>query len=160
VSEGTYDVALICENGHVITTTARKYPQHGRKFCEQCGAATMSACKACQHPIRGYYYSGVIGGDRYRRPSYCAECAAPYPWTQTAIEEFKALTALAEGLSNEQRRQLDAAINDIMADTPRTSGAVARIKLLGPKVGPELWDGLKRIAVEVASEAAKKQLGV
>ena len=103
---------------------------------------------------------GVIGAFGYDRPSFCIECGSAYPWTQQAVNEFKALTKLAEGLSEEQRDQLGAAIEDIVADTPRTSGAVARLKLLGPKLGTEVWEAAKRIAIEVGTEAAKKQMGL
>jgi hypothetical protein len=140
VSGGSYDVAQICENGHVVTSYLQYAPQRSQKFCEKCGAATISACPGCAAAIPGdYTFPGTMSMESYTRPSFCRGCGAAYPWTQRAVQEFKALAELAEELTPEQRLQLGAAIDDIVADTPRTSGAVARMKLLAPRVGNELW---------------------
>jgi hypothetical protein len=72
----------VCENGHVITSMATKYPQHRANRCSQCGAATIMACKACNTPIPGYYHvPGVFGGDDSQRPEFCKQCGEPFPWT-------------------------------------------------------------------------------
>ena len=146
-------VAQICLKGHVIKDVLPK-------FCENCGQPTIYACPKCQADIRGLYGPPGARPVRYRRPSFCPECGSPYPWTRTAVREFRNLAELADGLTLEQREQLSATIDDIIADTPRTNGAVARIKLLSPKIASEVWQGMRQIIVDVASEAAKKQLGL
>jgi len=170
VGRGTYDIAELCENGHLISDTlTMELPQLGRRpqytgsFCERCGARTINACQVCGSQIRGRYIAegeGITLSRGYRRPAFCAECGSPYPWTRTAVEEFKKLAELADDLTVEQREQLGAAIDDLVANTPGTNGAVARMKLLTPKVGTELWQAMRQILVDVASEAAKKQLGL
>jgi hypothetical protein len=159
---GTYDVAQICENGHVITTSLRSSPEFGRKFCEKCGAPTLDACRECSAPILGYYdVPGVISiGRHYDRPNFCRECGAPYPWMRSARDEWKSLAELVQGLTNHEREQLAAAVDDLVIDTPRTDGAVARVKLLAPKLGAEVWGAMKAILINVGTEAAKKGLGL
>lgn len=77
-----YDTMQVCENGHVITSMAKKYPQHQAIRCSKCGAATMMACKKCSTPIPGYYHvPGVFGDDDTQRPDFCQNCGEPYPWT-------------------------------------------------------------------------------
>jgi hypothetical protein len=79
---GDYDVAQVCREGHVITTTAQSAPQFRRAFCGDCGSPTIMACEHCQAPIRGYYHvPGFIGGTLdIELPNYCHECGKPYPW--------------------------------------------------------------------------------
>ncbi len=160
MSGGTYDVAQICENGHVITDKLRTSPERAQKFCEDCGAATISACRNCNADIPGHHREPYVLTFGYGRPSFCRNCGLAYPWTQAALDDFKSLAELAEGLTPEQQKQLGAAIDDIVVDTPKTNGAIARIKLLAPKVAGEVWQAMRQIIVEVGTEAAKKQLGV
>lgn len=37
-----WDVAQVCLNGHLVTSTAATYPQHQEKFCSRCGAQTLT----------------------------------------------------------------------------------------------------------------------
>lgn len=158
VELGKYNVAQICENGHVVIAWLDAAPESGRKFCETCGAQTIEACKNCDADIPGTLKDTVVLS--YDRPSFCGECGASYPWMQSAIDELKSLTELAEGLKEEQRAQLRAAIDDLVVDTPRTKGAVAKVKLLAPKLGKEVWEAMRGILVDVATEAAKKEMGL
>ena len=160
VSMGTYDVAQICENGHVISHGLKKQPAASRKFCEECGAPTLSACPQCEAHIPGDYIAPNYYSTSYPRPSFCGECGTPYPWTRKAVDEFKGLAALVEGLDAEEREQLAATVDDLVADSPRTEGAVVRLKLLVPKLGGEAWGAMKAILINVATEAAKKQMGL
>src|SRR5262249_4393588 len=60
---------------------AKKYPQHTRKRCAKCGAATLTACKACQHDIPGQYHvAGVVKAWTAPRPEFCEHCGEPFPW--------------------------------------------------------------------------------
>jgi hypothetical protein len=155
---GSYNVAQICTNGHVVIAWVDEAPESGRKFCETCGAPTITACPTCNANIPGTLKEVLLPD--YDRPSFCGQCSAPYPWTQSAIDELKSLTELAEGLNENQRSQLSAAIDDLVVDTPRTQGAVAKLKLLTPKLGKEVWEAMRGILVDVASEAAKKGMGL
>ncbi|MFL6485360.1 MAG: DUF2321 domain-containing protein [Nitrososphaera sp.] len=52
-----YDVAQICENGHVANDSAKGKPEHNQKYCEICGKPTITKCPNCKTPIRGHPYS-------------------------------------------------------------------------------------------------------
>ena len=158
---GTYDVAQICQNGHVITHRLRCYPEQGKNFCDWCGAPTLSQCPQCGADIPGQYEGeGLFSPAWYMAPRFCRDCGKPYPWTQTRIEEAKKLTALAEKLSKEEREQLASDIDDLVCDTPRTQGAILRLKLLVPKLGGDVGGAMKAILINVATEAVKKELGI
>ncbi len=155
---GKYNVAQICENGHVVIAWVDAAPESGRKFCETCGAQTITACKKCEADIPGTLKDTMILS--YDRPSFCGECSSPYPWTKAAKEAFEDLANLEESLNVKERAQLTAAFDDLIADTPRTQGAVAKVKLLLGKLGPEVGEGVRRILVDVATEGVKKQMGL
>jgi len=66
----------------------------------------------------------------------------------------------AEGLSEEERKKLAASIDDLTSDTPRTRSAVQRVKQLLPKLGAAVSQAMKELLVSVATDAAKKALGL
>lgn len=77
-----YDTMQVCENGHLITDMASKYPQHKKARCPQCGAATITACKNCNAPIPGHYHvPDGISVYTAPRPDFCQNCGEPFPWT-------------------------------------------------------------------------------
>lgn len=85
---GYYDSAVVCRNGHVITDMASRSSQAGQKFCDDCGAATLSRCPNCGTPIRGDYHSDSVVFISARAPvapKNCHECGKPYPWTRWSL---------------------------------------------------------------------------
>jgi hypothetical protein len=158
---GQYDIAQICENGHIITSMFQSYPEFGRKFCQECGAPTIIACPKCSKPIRGYYrVEGFLGSSEIDLPNFCGECGAPYPWTETALSELHEIARMVEGLRDEERDRLEAAIDDLVRDSPRTERAVLIVKTIAPKLGQEAWGAMKALLVSVATEAAKRGMGL
>lgn len=117
-------------------------------------------CPGCNHAIRGYYHvPGIIGGTRaYRVPLFCHECGKPYPWTNNAIEAAKELIAEANELKAEEKESLNKTVIELVGDTPGTHAAAVRFKKLIPKVGKEVGEALRKIVVDIASEATKKAL--
>ena len=51
-----YDTAQICINGHVINSMSISHPEHNKKFCDKCGALTITNCPKCNTPIKGHYH--------------------------------------------------------------------------------------------------------
>jgi uncharacterized protein (TIGR02391 family) len=81
-----------CENGHVITSTARSNPEDMKKRCPHCGAKTLTQCPNCQVEIQGYHHiPGVLCLSTSAPPPYCHECGEPFPWAkilpQTQVEQ-------------------------------------------------------------------------
>ena len=57
-----------------------------------------------------------------------------------------------------EKLQLQSAIEDLASDGPRTELAVTRFKQLMMKAGQSVGTGLYKVAIDLASEAAKKTL--
>lgn len=50
-----YDVAQICEDGHVITKHCNHAPEQMQDYCDLCGSKTITECSCGEH-IRGCYH--------------------------------------------------------------------------------------------------------
>lgn len=121
-------------------------------FCSECGARSVSKCDHCQSPI-------VIRQLFSDRPSYCSVCGKPFPWTERALSATKEYTDELE-LSPEDKTKLKTTFDDLTVDTPRTEMAVHHFKKFMQKIGPTAGDVLIKIMVNVATEAAKKGMGL
>ncbi len=93
-------------------------------------------------------------------PKYCRECGAAYPWTASALEAAAELTEGLEALKPEEREQLRKGLPDLVRDTPRTPVAVVQTKRLLAKAGGAAGQALVKILTEIATDAAKKGLGL
>jgi len=84
---GSYDVMQVCLNGHQITDSYNRYPQHRQPFCSECGEQTITSCPKCNSPIRGKHrVPGVVSIFLTTVPEHCHNCGAPYPWTRRTEE--------------------------------------------------------------------------
>lgn len=160
---GRFDAAQICLNGHKITSVAHTKPEKRQSHCDICGEKTITNCQntECNTQIRGYFY-GARGEYSYDSeiPNFCHKCGMPHPWTQRKTEAAKEYIDELEELNEEEKQKLKNSINDILKDTPNTEVAVVRIKKFLPKIGKKFAEGLQNIIIEIASEAAKKSLGL
>lgn len=155
----TYDVAQICLNGHMVNSTWASSPEFSKDFCPKCGTRTITECQACKVRIQGHcHITGFISARPTSVRAYCHACGKPYPWTSARIEAARAIAQELDGLSDAERISLQASIDDLVADTPRTEVAVVRFKKLAAKAGKHGMDALKNVLVNVVSEAAKRQL--
>jgi hypothetical protein len=127
---------------------ARKLPG----FCTECGARNIRACPQCQAPIQY-----VFGG---RKPAFCGGCGSPYPWTETALAAAKEYADELEQLNQDEKSVLKGTFEDLTTDTPRTELAVSRLKKFMTTVGPPAGAMLQKIVETIATEAAKKSLGL
>lgn len=170
--------ALICANGHVISSYLELQPAFQTKKCVDCGADTIDSCLICHASIRGKVYSKIeqcvssnqftgrktydkrtiITKIPYRIPSYCHECGNPYPWTKASLEAGKKLILEMDELTNEEKGNFSNGLPAILSDTPSSPVAITRIKKYLSKVKPALSDGFKQIFFGLATEAAKKAI--
>jgi hypothetical protein len=159
-SEPSYDVAEVCSNGHVTNTAAKARPQHSQKYCQKCGAATITRCPKCSGDIRGEYRGAVpslmVGDGSFPAPPFCVHCGDPFPWTKGKLEAARELAMEQDGLTPEEQEQLAKSLDDLVRDTPRTAVAATRFKKLVSKAGAGAAGGFKDILVSVVVEAAKK----
>jgi len=153
-----YDVAQICLNGHVINSSTRDFPEDNKKFCDKCGASTITNCPNCNTEIQGYHdIDGVISIQEYELPAFCPNCGKPYPWTETKIQAVRDLAKELENISEDEKKILSESIDEIVKDTPRTALGATRTKRILSKVSnPTVVDAFKKILVDIISETAKK----
>lgn len=154
-----YDIAQLCENGHLITQYAQSSPDSRAPFCSECGSATITTCSN-NHPIKGAYHSDmpIIGFFEYDRPSYCEQCGIPYPWTIASLKAAEDLIQLAEGLDQSEKDDFKNAVTALTRDTPQATVATVKYKTYIKKVGGEIGKGIKDVIVDIVSETAKKAI--
>lgn len=160
-SEGDrYDVMQVCVNGHQITVFAESQPDSRQNFCKDCGAKTIDACPDCGANIRGFLHMvGVLSVEVPPVPKYCINCGAAYPWQSAAIENLNDILQESE-LSARDRQELDSALPDVLRDTPKTESASLKVKRILGKLGKPLYEVSIKVITDVASETAKKTLGL
>ncbi len=157
-----YDVAQICLGGHVTNSTTQRFPQQNKDFCDKCGQHTITACPACEKAIRGrYHQQNVIDlTEDDPAPLHCIGCGKPYPWTEHRLAAAKELVQEMEGLTEEEREVLTRSLPDLIRDTPQTPVAATRFKQSMAKVGGGAGKILYDMVVDIASETAKKAMGL
>jgi hypothetical protein len=154
-------VAQVCRNGHLVLGSLKSFPQFRQSFCEDCGAATIDQCQTCGWPIAGIGpNSWMAGTGPFKPPRYCGECGSPFPWTETALAAAKEYTDDLDQLSAEEKNALKDTFIDLTNDTARTPLAASRFKKLVSKIGPVAGGILQKIIETVATEAAKKSIGL
>lgn len=160
-----YEAAQVCLNGHKINSEAVSSPEHNEKFCSICGAETTTQCPNCKEIIRGYFHNdaGFLGyGSSYSVDitDFCFNCGKPFPWMEKKIDAAKELIDELDELESDDKEKLKLSLDDIVTDNPRNELASVRIKKILPKIGKPLAEALKTTIISIASEAAKKFLGM
>jgi hypothetical protein len=154
-------VAQICLNGHLVLGSIQDFPQFRKSFCEDCGSPTIEQCQTCSWPIAGIGpHAWMGGGGPYRPPRYCGECGKPFPWTETALKAAKEFAEELDQLTVEEKATLKTTVDDLTTDTARTPLAASRFKNFLTKIGPHAGAVLQKIVETVATEAAKKSIGL
>jgi hypothetical protein len=127
---------------------ARPFPA----FCTNCGASNIDACQHCQTAIEVSHRGGT--------PGYCGGCGKPFPWTATALSAAKEYADELDQLSPEEKTALKGTFDDLTSDTAKTPLAASRFKRFMSKVGPASEGVFKKFLETVATEAAKKMMGL
>jgi hypothetical protein len=153
-----YDNAQVCANGHVITQFANTRPQHIKKFCDKCGAATMRACPKCATEIQGsYHVPGAPSATKKEPPAFCHNCGGAYPWTEQRLVTARQFADEEAQFSAEERQEFQQSLDELVKQT-NSPLAASRFKRLLAKSGRVVSDGLHDILVDVLSEAVKKAI--
>lgn len=153
----SYDVAQICENGHVINSWSMSSPEYNEKFCNKCGIPTITNCLHCKAVIRGNILDDypILN---FEAPKFCSNCGNPYPWTQSRLTAAIELAGELESIDENDKAILVKSINDLVKDTPSAPIAATRFKRIMVKVGKTTSSMFRDILVDVLSEAARKAL--
>lgn len=152
-----YDVMQVCLNGHQITASAASFPLHRKPFCPDCGAETIMTCPLCNTPIQGHL-SGVLSVHESPVPHYCHQCGSAYPWRQAAIANVIEIAQLE--LDDTDAAAVPALVHEIAIDMPRTEISALKLKRILSKLGKPTYDVAIKVISDIASEAAKKALGL
>lgn len=155
---GTYRIAQICLNGHMITDSADVNRELQSPHCSDCGAKTIMNCPECNQGIRGdYFVEGVyMLGTSISVPAYCHQCGNSYPWTEAKLKAAEDLVDELDELTPEEREQLKGTFADLTKNGPQTEVAGIRFKKILAKVGNEAASLMRKLVVDIASETAKK----
>lgn len=155
-----HDVMQVCLNGHQITAYAFTKPEFRQDFCDKCGERTIDKCPGCESSIRGKYHQpNVFVARAVPVPAYCHGCGRPYPWQEAAIANLKDI--LREGeLSNDDIAAAEAALPDVLRDTPKSEAAALRLKRIMGGLGKPVYDVALKVVSDIASETAKKTMGL
>lgn len=159
MSDSYYNLAQICQNGHVITSMARDYPNRNQDYCDRCGAPTIVACPSCNSDIRGFYHvPGVLSIREYTAPAFCYKCGKPFPWTAAGLAAAEELADELEGLTKEERESLKKSLNDLIRETPNTRVAETRFKRIMKKIGKDGYESMRSILTDIVSETVRKAI--
>jgi hypothetical protein len=153
-----YDVMQVCVNGHQITKYAESQPQTRQEFCDNCGAKTIDVCPGCENHIRGARHT-VLVDIPLSVPRYCIKCGAAYPWQQASIDNLKEILRESE-LSKHDVAIIETALPDVLQETPKTESASLRVKRVLGKLGKPFYEISVKVITDIASETAKKTLGL
>lgn len=165
---GNYDIQQVCENGHQINDCYNIRPEKQKKFCQECGAATIIACPSCGEGIQGTQievsqdwisartgHSKMVPGRPVDVPSYCSNCGKPYPWTENKIMTAIQIFAEYGNLSEQEKKDIEQDINNIAKDIPQTKLSAMRIKRICEKCGKVAYDVIMELASKTAAEILK-----
>lgn len=156
-----HPTALVCMNGHCITSDLENHPECAAKYCNECGAKTIGQCPSCNERIQGAYditYSHPV--NPYSPPKYCSNCGKPFPWTKIALQAAKELIQEDESLDDSEKRAVSESLTDIITETPRTPLAATRLKKLMPKIGDFTLEGMRQFLTDYGCDIALKLTGI
>ena len=168
---GNYDVQQVCEKGHQITGCCTIHPERHKKFCQECGAATISACPSCSEGIQGdpievrqsWTSPGRRGGSKMVSgrpvdvPDYCSNCGEPYPWTKNKIVIAIQMFAEFGKLDEEEKGTIEQDIKNIAKDIPQAELSAMRIKRIWENYGEIAYKVIMEFASKTAAEVLKRQ---
>ena len=161
MSEGYYETAEVCPNGHHTTASVDTSPVHRSKYCPECGEAAFTKCRNCGGRIRGdYHVPGVVGYWEWSPPNYCHDCGQPYPWTTLRLATAMAMADEIEKLTPQDREVLKQSLSDLGRDSPRTDLAVTRYSKLRKKMGATAASAFDKVVGALATAAVKTTLGI
>lgn len=150
----------VCLSGHQITAYAESQSESRENFCKECGSKTIDACQSCDVKIRGHrHFEGWANLSRIPVPKYCINCGIAYPWQTAAIENLREILQESD-LSSHDLQELDKALPDVLGDTPKTESASLKMKRIMGKLGKPLYEVAIKVVTDVASETAKKTMGL
>ena len=160
-SHGTswFDIAQVCQNGHVTNWATKDSPEFNKNYCDKCGAPTIVKCPKCTADIKGeYHVPGVAIFSESERPppAFCDACGNPYPWTELKLEAAREFIQELDDLDESDKNVLSDSLDHLVKDSPKTKVEAFKFKKVASKISKESVNVLKDLVIGIISEAAKK----
>ncbi len=155
-----YDIAQVCKNGHVISSTAGSNPELQKIFCVKCGEATIMNCINCSKPIKGYYHveGFLYFSMTYHLPKFCDNCGTPYPWTQIKLKAAKDIISLVETLTHEQKHDFVLTLEQLIRETSEAPLSKIKFKRYIKKIENDLAQSIKELLIDIVPDSIKKSI--
>ena len=117
------------------------------------------ACPTCKAAIQGFYHiQGVFSFREPPVPNNCHQCGTAYPWRQAAIAN--AIEVLQMELEGHDAASIPELVAAASTEVPGTQIAALKLKRNLPKIGKATYDVAIKVISDIASETAKKTLGL
>lgn len=158
-----FDIAAVCESGHVINAETQEHPEHNAKFCQHCGAPAVLACvnPKCSQAIRGVHHSASASSSApWSPPAHCRECGTAFPWTVKKARELADVIDDLEEVTPEDKASMKAHVGDIICPTAESGRAVRIFKKVLGKLGASTQKVFENVLSAVATSYAKEQMGL
>ena len=158
-----YTTAIVCLNGHILTRdTQRNRTHQTMSHCPQCCLDLISTCLNCNSPIRGNEVNERGQTILRNNPAdaFCYNCGAPYPWTESALENAENIINELDSLSDEDKEKLSKSFKDLMQPTPKTPYAILLAKKALASCKGFMLETLVNLLVSSACVAVKNELGI
>ncbi|NPV89552.1 MAG: DUF2321 domain-containing protein [Firmicutes bacterium] len=157
-----YEIALVCQNGHVISDRVSGDTKGSVKYCPVCGAGSTDKCGSCGEFIRGFNKKVDPAEYRIKRaPHQCHRCGELYPWTKDAIQTFERIIDAIDVFKDEEKAVLRTSITDLIEFTPNTCQAIRAVKGLSIKIKETWgWGIIEEILKDISPEDIKARLGI
>jgi hypothetical protein len=163
-----YDIQQVCENGHQITAGYNTRPEERKKFCQECGAPTITSCPECHADIEGapieVWHTILDARTNCERrtfedvvsvPKHCVNCGKPYPWTKKKIQTAIQIFAEFGNLNSKEKETIAQDIENIAKEVPETELSAMRIKRIWGKYGPIAYNVMMDFTSRTAAHMLK-----
>lgn len=155
-----YDQAIVCANGHIINSLVTARPEDNTRYCKECGEIGLTKCKSREKPLRRGYLGECGACSLSRAPNCCTECGKPHVWTRRKADAMRELLRELGEIPTDLTDKLDASIDDLLTETPRTPTATLLLKAAITMVTGAGRKALAKLSSDILHESAKKLIGL
>lgn len=157
---GYYKKQAICLNGHQLTDRLEPGSDYKDNFCYKCGESIITKCQECSHEIEGDYYSPdvlFISTQLSPIPWYCPNCATPYPWTKSLINNAVELAKI-DSLDVSDIETIKHELPNVIIESQQTPLAKAKIANIFNKMQSSTKSFMRDLLKDVMVEVTIKQI--
>jgi len=152
-----FDIAQVCENGHLVNNSTISLPKNNSAKCGVCDGKTIVACPNCQESIPGSLLSSTsFDIENFDVPAYCHHCGELYPWTNTKVNGVVALFVDKNIIPVNEKPHLIAMMMDLVTNSHNNKLASLHVKTLMEKLEAQEVTTVKTLLSDVVGSQARK----